>query len=205
MFGSPLSSSEVSSGTNSVGGTQVGFPSYDTLLNTARTVSDYELLVNSPDKAIIPAEQSIRYQLGNSLQLPKRSNWNHSASYNATQANQKLESGVKVSSALGSQYQNSQLGGSDQVMLAKLLSTRFYLPAPLEPIVSNNPYSTLQAYDDPSFTTSSLVTNSPRSLTTSDDLHSSPLKVATEKSTSEVINILQGKKEGSLEALATAY
>jgi hypothetical protein len=90
-------------------------------------------------------------------------------------------------------------------MLAKLLSTRFYLPAPLEPIVSNNPYSALQAYDDPSFTTSSLVANSSRSLTTSEDLHNSPLKVVTEKSTSEVINILQGKKEGSLEALATAY
>lgn len=74
MTVSPLSSSEVSSSINSAGSTQVGFPSYDTLLNTARTVSDYELLVNSPDKAIIPAEQSVRYQLGNSLQLPKHSN-----------------------------------------------------------------------------------------------------------------------------------
>jgi hypothetical protein len=112
---------------------------------------------------------------------------------------------AKVGNSLESQYFNSQLGGSDQVMLAKLLSTRFYLPAPLEPIVSNNPYSTLLAYDDPSFTTSSLVVNSARSLGNSDDSKSLPLKVVSETSSSEVINILQGKKEGSLESLATAY
>jgi predicted CopG family antitoxin len=49
------------------------------------------------------------------------------------------------------------------------------------------------------------VANSSRSLASSEDFNSSPLKIMTEKSSSEVINILQGKKEGSLEALATAY
>jgi hypothetical protein len=56
------------------------FLNYDKIFNTSEIVNDYELKINSPDKMIIPAEQSIRYQLGNSAQLPKRSNLNYSAS-----------------------------------------------------------------------------------------------------------------------------
>jgi len=53
---------------------------YETIFNVTRTISNYELKVNSEDKSAIPAEQSIRYQLGTSPQLLKHSNLNHSAS-----------------------------------------------------------------------------------------------------------------------------
>jgi len=56
------------------------FLNYDNVFHTTQQVADYELKNSSDDKMIIPAEQSIRYQLGNSPQLPKRSNLNHSGS-----------------------------------------------------------------------------------------------------------------------------
>jgi hypothetical protein len=56
------------------------FLNYENVFNTSQQVANYELKNSSEDKMIIPAEQSIRYQLGNSPQLTKRSNLNHSAS-----------------------------------------------------------------------------------------------------------------------------
>jgi hypothetical protein len=51
---------------------------YRNILQTTNLVRNYEWKASSPDKAIITSEQSIRYQLGNNQQLPKRSNLNHS-------------------------------------------------------------------------------------------------------------------------------
>jgi hypothetical protein len=56
------------------------FLNFDNVFNVSQQVANYELKNSSADKMIIPAEQSIRYQLGNAPQLPKRSNLNHSAS-----------------------------------------------------------------------------------------------------------------------------
>jgi len=75
-----LHSSELSPNTVVPNPPVSSFLSYDNVFNTTQLVQDYELKNNSGDKMIIPAEQSVRYQLGNSPQLPKRSNLNHSAS-----------------------------------------------------------------------------------------------------------------------------
>ena len=97
-------------------------------------------------------------------------------------------------------------GHQDVTTGAKILSSRFYLPAPLEPIVSNNPYSDLRNYDDPNFNQKSYSPSSSRiSGDESDNITSKPLTILNSSSESEVINILQGKKEGSMEALSTAY
>jgi len=88
---------------------------------------------------------------------------------------------------------------------AKILNSRFYIPAPLEPIVSNNPYADLRNYDDPNFTQRSLTSNTPRVLGQAVSNKAQPLTVLKNSTESEVINILQGKKEGSMEALSTAY
>jgi hypothetical protein len=91
-------------------------------------------------------------------------------------------------------------------MYSKVLTNRFYLPAPLEPIVSNNPYSSLLEYDNPNYAeTTTSVPSSRLSTTAPFDTSKDPIFRTRVETPSEVINILQGKKEGSMEALATAY
>jgi hypothetical protein len=92
----------------------------------------------------------------------------------------------------------------DTMTGSKILSSRFYLSAPLEPVVSNNPYADLRNYDDPNFTQRSVIPTSSRITDQSLNVER-PLSVLKGSTESEVINILQGKKEGSMEALSTAY
>jgi hypothetical protein len=100
---------------------------------------------------------------------------------------------------------DNQAGNADAAMLAKLATNQFYLPAPLDPIVSTNPYSDLRSYDNPNFLSTGLVSTGPRSSNESASQQNLPLASVAQSSPSEVVNILQGKKEGSFEALATAY
>jgi hypothetical protein len=91
-------------------------------------------------------------------------------------------------------------------MYSKILTNRFYLPAPLEPIVSNNPYSSLIEYDNPNFLEIRNSSSSSRLNTAlTDNQQSSPIFINHNEKSHEVVNILQSKKEGTLEALATAY
>jgi len=100
---------------------------------------------------------------------------------------------------------DNNVGVLDKVMSAKILNNRFYLPTPLEPIISNNPKASLKEYDNPNDYTSGLINNSPRTINTLNNLSDIPISLKSSENSSEVINILQGKKEGSLESLATAY
>jgi len=90
-------------------------------------------------------------------------------------------------------------------MFAKILNNRFYIPAPLEPIISNNPKSLLREYDKPTNFTDGVIIKNSRIFETVNSLNEFPILLKNNETASEVINILQGKKEGSLEALATAY
>lgn len=91
-------------------------------------------------------------------------------------------------------------------MYSKVLTNRFYLPAPLEPVVTNNPHSSLIEYDNPNFIEIQTNSSSSRLSTDSEVVgKSSPIFNKTLEHSHEVVNILQSKKEGSLEALATAY
>jgi hypothetical protein len=106
---------------------------------------------------------------------------------------------------LEGQFLDNQAGNADASMLAKLATNQFYLPAPVDPIVSTNPYSDLRSYDNPNFLSTGLVSTGPRSSNDSASQPNLPLTSVAQNSPSEVVNILQGKKEGSFEALATAY
>jgi len=90
-------------------------------------------------------------------------------------------------------------------MLAKLSTNQFYLPAPVDPIISTNPYSDLRNYDNPNFLSTGITSTGPRTSAYVSSQNSLPLASVATHSPSEVINVLQGKKEGSFEALATAY
>lgn len=91
-------------------------------------------------------------------------------------------------------------------MYSKILTNRFYLPAPLEPIVTNNPYSSLIEYDNPNFSEITAGSSSSRLTSqTTNNKQQSPIFVNHNEKSHEVVNILQSKKEGSLEALGTAY
>jgi hypothetical protein len=90
-------------------------------------------------------------------------------------------------------------------MFAKLATNQFYLPAPVDPIVSTNPYSDLRSYDNPNFLSTGLISTGPRSSSELAADQTLPLASVAHRSPSEVVNILQGKKEGSFEALSTAY
>jgi hypothetical protein len=90
-------------------------------------------------------------------------------------------------------------------MLSKMLTNRFYLSTSTAPVVSTNPRASVTNYDNPNFTLNELVSNSPRLLTNWDVNSSTPLIEISESKSGEVINILQGKREGSFEAASTAY
>jgi hypothetical protein len=91
-------------------------------------------------------------------------------------------------------------------MLAKLATNQFYLPAPVDPTVSTNQYSDLRSYDNPNLLSTGITSPGPRTyLEEGFDLLPLPLSSFARHSSSEVVNILQGKKEGSFEALSTAY
>lgn len=49
-------------------------------MDVTNYIRTHEWQNSAGDKSVIPAEQSIRYQIGNNLQLPKRSNLNYSGS-----------------------------------------------------------------------------------------------------------------------------
>lgn len=101
---------------------------------------------------------------------------------------------------------DTQSNSTDKSMYSKVLTNRFYLPAPLEPIVSNNPYSSLIEYDNPNFIeTQTGVSSSRLSSSSTNTRFSSPIFTSNSERGHEVVNILQSKKEGSMEALATAY
>jgi hypothetical protein len=102
--------------------------------------------------------------------------------------------------------EDTQSNFADKSMYSKVLTNRFYLPAPLEPIVSNNPYSSLIEYDNPNFTEINSGVSSSRLFTPEGTKNtSSPIFTENSERSHEVVNILQSKKEGSMEALATAY
>lgn len=178
---------------------------YETIFNVTRTISNYELKVNSEDKSAIPAEQSIRYQLGTSPQLLKHSNLNQSASWNTSQSNLELNSKLAAGTQLEDSFFDNELGHVDKQMLSKMLTNRFYLSTSTAPVVSTNPRASVTNYDNPNFTLNELVSNSPRLLTNWDVNSSTPLIEISESKSGEVINILQGKREGSFEAASTAY
>jgi hypothetical protein len=71
---------ELSPKTSVRGDSTQSFLNFDNIFNVSQQVANYELKNASADMMIIPAEQSIRYQLGNLPRLPKRSNLNHSSS-----------------------------------------------------------------------------------------------------------------------------
>jgi hypothetical protein len=180
------------------------FSNFDKIFNTCEVVHNYELKISSPDKVVIPAEQSVRYQLGNSPQLLKRSNLNHSAAWNPIQSNHQLDSRLSVGGGLETQFLNNKSEVTDNLMLPKVLTNSSYLPAPIDPILTNNVRSNFSDYDNPNFSSSGIVTSSPRATTDWDRIHE-PLSPVYTTAPSEVINILQGKKEGSLESLSNAY
>jgi hypothetical protein len=112
---------------------------------------------------------------------------------------------MSVASGLDSQFLNNQSSNSDTTMFAKLATSQFYLPAPVDPIVSTNPYSDLKSYDNPNFLSTGIVSTGPRSSSADLSERTLPLASVASHTPSEVVNVLQGKKEGSFEALATAY
>lgn len=112
---------------------------------------------------------------------------------------------MSVASGLDNQFSSNQSGNSDVAMFAKLSTNQFYLPAPVDPIVSTNPYSDLRSYDNPNSLSTGTVSTGPRSSNDTMGSASLPLASVANHSPSEVINILQGKKDGSFEALSTAY
>ena len=141
--------------------------------------------------------------MGNNQQLPKRSHLNHSGTWNALQSNY-LTSTATANDSLENSFLGNLTEHQDLTTGSKILSSRFYLPAPLEPIVSNNPYADLRNYDDPNFAQRSVAPTSSR-IANEGFNDEKPLTVLKSSTESEVINILQGKKEGSMEALSTAY
>jgi hypothetical protein len=116
-----------------------------------------------------------------------------------------LNTPTTLSSSLEDTFFYNLTDNSDKVSTSKLLNSRFYLPAPLEPIVSTNPNSDLRDYDNPNYSNITTVNNTPRLDPSFNLLNDYPVTKLSETTSSEVINILQGKKEGSMEALSTAY
>jgi hypothetical protein len=145
---------------------------------------------SSNDTSILSSDQSIRKMID---QDPRQSNLNHSAQNSASDSNLNNLRYTQTGDDLLSQAELSSVKHMDQLMILKLSANRVYTEAPNYPIISNNPHLSNLNYDSP-------VTKS-RSVLPSNGKVTS---VRTEDK-SEVVTILQGRREGSLAALNSNY
>lgn len=144
----------------------------------------------SNDESILSSDQSIRKMIE---QDPRQSHLNHSARTNAADSNLNNLHYTQTGDDLLSQAELSSVKHMDQLMILKLSANRVYTEAPNYPIISNNPQISSLNYDSPVIKSKSTIPSNGK--VTNTHLQNK----------SEVVTILQGRREGSLAALNSNY